>query len=55
MPSPDAVIPAVATPSPLTTPPAVAPAPPLRELATKYEQALATQNIKEKTLGDLRL
>lgn len=55
MPSSDAVIPAIVTPSPLPTPPAVAPAPPLRELATKYEQALATQNIKEKTLGDLRL
>lgn len=54
-PSPDGTVPTAMQAVPTVQAPSIPVAPPLRELAKKYEEVLATQNIKEKTLGDLRL
>ncbi|MBO9464131.1 site-specific integrase [Tropicibacter sp. R15_0] len=54
-PSTDGTVPAALQVTPTVQAPSIPAAPPLRDLAKKYEEVLATQNIKEKTLGDLRL
>ncbi|WP_434290981.1 site-specific integrase [Celeribacter sp. SCSIO 80788] len=54
-PSPDGTVPAALQVIPTVQAPSIPVAPPLHELAKNYEEVLATQNIKEKTLGDLRL
>ncbi|NRP23349.1 hypothetical protein XMM379_000020 [Aliiroseovarius sp. xm-m-379] len=54
-PSPDGTVPAAVHVIPTVQATSIPVAQPLRELAKKYEEVLATQNIKEKTLGDLRL
>lgn len=54
-PSPDGTVPATVQVMRTSQAPSIPVAPPLRDLAKKYEEVLATQNIKEKTLGDLRL
>ena len=54
-PSPYGTVPAAVQVIPTVQAPSIPVAPPLRELSKKYEEVLATQSIKEKTLGDLRL
>lgn len=54
-PSSDGTVPAALQVIPSVHAPSIPVAPPLRELAKKYEGVLAAQNIKDKTLGDLRL
>lgn len=54
-PSPDGTVPAALQVIPTVQATSIPVAPPLRELAKKYEGMLAAQKIKDKTLGDLRL